>query len=398
MVRKFDRSQPHASPWARFRGRSPYVQALVWAAVGVTVVGAVALIVLPSLGTQPVEQDGRLDQPTTSSSSTTTVPPDDGDDAAALLAALSVAEETPRSGFRRELFELGSSDADHDGCDTRHEVLIIESVTPTQVGPGCAVTGQWLSAYDGVTITSPSQLDLDHLVALAEAWDSGASTWEPGRRGEYANDLGYSGSLIAVSASSNRSKSDRDPAEWMPRRREAWCQFAVEWISVKVRWGLTADREEVEALGTALDTCTAGIPGAPPVAPVSTATTIISTTTATIATTTTTARTAAPSPAGSLSITALDCGAERVRVANPGSTEIDLGDWSLHDEGAKHSFMFPGGTTLPAGQAVTVASGPNPAGPGELSWTGSSVWNNDGDTAHLVDPGGTEVSLSPCTG
>jgi lamin tail-like protein/uncharacterized protein DUF1524 len=370
-VRQFARIQSHAV-WARFRARSGFVQALVWAVVGVAVVAAVGFLVLSGRGRPPVEQAGRLDPPRTSVTR------------GAFLAALRMAPEMPRTGFRRQSFELASaSDADHDGCDTRQEVLIAESVTPAQVGPGCSVTGQWFSAYDGVTTTISSQLDLDHLVALAEAWDSGASTWDPARRGEYANDLGYSGSLIAVSASSNRSKGDRDPAEWMPRRREAWCQYAVDWISVKVRWGLTADRHEVEALEAALEACSGGLPVPPPAAPIST--------------TTTTAPTAASSPAVPLAVTTVDCDAERVTVANRGEAAVDLTGWSLHDEGTKHTFAFPLGFGLPPGQDVTVASGPNPARPAELFWKSSSVWNNDGDTAHLVDPGGAEVSIKPCS-
>lgn len=389
-MRQFDRNESHASPWARFRALPAVVRALLWATVSLTVVAAVGFFVLPGGGTPAVEQAGRLDPPTSttggSSSSTTTAPPSGG--AAALLGALQVAPEGPRAGYRRELFELGSaSDANHDGCDSRQEVLIAESVTPAQVGPGCSVTGQWMSVYDGVTVTVSSQLDIDHLVALAEAWDSGASTWDPARRADYANDLGYPGSLIAVSASSNRSKGDRDPAEWLPPRREAWCQFAVDWISVKVRWGLTADQKEVAALGTALDTCTTAVPAAP--LPVQPATPVPPTTTV--------APTTPASPAAPLVITAVDCGAERVTVTNHGATAVDLTGWSLHDDGAKHTFTFPSGFGLPAGHDVTVVSGPNPAGPGELFWKSSSVWNNNGDTAHLVDPGGADVSATPCS-
>jgi hypothetical protein len=101
--------------------------------------------------------------------------------------------------------------------------------------------------------------------------------------------------------------------------------------------------------------------------------------------------------AAPLLITAVDCGAERVTVANQGGAVVDLSGWALHDEGARHTFAFPSGFGLPAGQDVTVASGPSPVGTGELFWTGSSVWNNDGDTAHLVDPGGAEMSIRRCS-
>src|SRR5262249_54001244 len=82
-------------------------------------------------------------------------------------------------------------DADHDGCDTRHEVLNAESVTPAQIGARCAVSGQWNSPSDGISVTEPSKLDVDHLVPLAEAWDSGADTWTPAQRRAYANGLDH---------------------------------------------------------------------------------------------------------------------------------------------------------------------------------------------------------------
>lgn len=314
---------------------------------------------------------------------TTTAPPSSPStprgNGSALLAQLRVAPEDPRTGYDRDLFPHWI-DADGDRCDTREEVLIAESRTPAQVDPyGCkVVAGDWFSIYDGVTKDQPSELDIDHVVALAEAWDSGASGWDTNRRRDFANDLGYEGSLIAVTASSNRAKSDQDPAEWMPPRQEAWCQFATDWVSVKVRWDLSADQAEVTALQTALGTCDGSPSGPPPPAP-----------------TTTTTTPPPPASGGSVTVSALDCGGERVTVANGGSVAVDLTGWTIHDEGTKHTFTFPAGYTLTPGASVTVKSG-GAAGPGELAWTGASVWNNDGDTAYLVDPGGSVASTRSC--
>src|SRR5690606_33368769 len=133
-------------------------------------------------------------------------------------------------------------DADRDGCDTRAEVLRAESRRPTDTASGCRVTkGWWLSVYDGYTTDDPGELEIDHLVALHEAWMSGASRWGPERRAAFANDLGHPGALLAVTAATNRSKGSRDPAVWQPPNRDAWCDYAVDWIEVKVRWGLSAD-------------------------------------------------------------------------------------------------------------------------------------------------------------
>ncbi|MDQ1033613.1 hypothetical protein QFZ75_000029 [Streptomyces sp. V3I8] len=118
-----------------------------------------------------------------------------------------------RDGYQRSSFKHWV-DADRDGCSTRAEVLIAESRTEPIIEAGCKVTaGEWYSYYDGVTLTAPGGLDIDHMVPLAEAWDSGAHTWTPARREAYANDLDAQRSLVAVTARSNRSKSDQDPAE-----------------------------------------------------------------------------------------------------------------------------------------------------------------------------------------
>jgi hypothetical protein len=135
-------------------------------------------------------------------------------------------------------------------------VLIAESRRPVVLGTGCRVgSGEWLSIYDGYVTTDPTELEIDHVVALAEAWESGASGWDPARRRAFANDLEEPGALVAVTAAMNRSKGDRDPAEWQPPRRAAWCEFAGSWLRVKVKWDLSADPAEVRALRNMLQGC-----------------------------------------------------------------------------------------------------------------------------------------------
>lgn len=147
-------------------------------------------------------------------------------------------------------------DADGDGCDTREEVLLEESTTPAQAGTGCRITGgQWVSAFDGAETLDPSTFDVDHMVPLAEAWDSGASAWSASTRQAFANDLGYSGSLIAVSASSNRSKGDRDPAEWLPPNSSFRCTYVLTWIAIKYRWSLSIDPVERGTLQQQVASC-----------------------------------------------------------------------------------------------------------------------------------------------
>lgn len=171
---------------------------------------------------------------------------------ATVLAALPVEPER-RMGYSRDLFRHWI-DADGDGCDTRREVLIVEAVIAPAVSAGCVLSGgEWRSLYDGLTFSDPSDLDIDHVVALAEAWDSGAYGWDAAQRQAFANDLGVSWSLIAVSASSNRSKSDRDPADWLPPRAEAKCPYLADWVAVKARWGLAVDSAERSTIASQTD-------------------------------------------------------------------------------------------------------------------------------------------------
>lgn len=180
----------------------------------------------------------------------TTRPPS----ARALLSKLKVASEHT-SGYERSLFTLWD-DQDHDGCNTRKEVLLAEAIVKPRISGTCSlVGGRWLSAYDGSTFTNSRQLDIDHMVPLAEAWASGAYRWNASTRESYANDLGYSRSLIAVSATSNRSKSDSDPYLWMPPRYSYSCQYVNDWIAIKYRWNLNVDPQERRDLVSKLSRC-----------------------------------------------------------------------------------------------------------------------------------------------
>ncbi|MFF4985438.1 HNH endonuclease family protein [Streptomyces sp. NPDC001046] len=155
-----------------------------------------------------------------------------------------------REGYTRDSFRHWNAGEDPaDGCHTRAEVLLHEAVEPPTVGAGCRLEGgSWFSYYDGVTVTAASGLDIDHMVPLAEAWDSGASAWSVQRREAYANDQGQEASLVAVTARSNRSKADQDPAQWLPPQAGVHCRYAGEWVATKLRWNLNADETELAAL------------------------------------------------------------------------------------------------------------------------------------------------------
>lgn len=181
--------------------------------------------------------------PTTPPVTTASPTPGGALDALAILATIPVESEH-RGGYNRDLFAVWS-DLDGDGCDTRAEVLITESLTPAQVDPsGCGViAGDWFSAYDGLTFANPGELDIDHVVALKEAWDSGAWQWSVDRRVAYGNDTTDPRTLIAVSATSNRTKGDKDPSNWLPQEPDV-CRFIGDWVAIKARWSLTMDESE----------------------------------------------------------------------------------------------------------------------------------------------------------
>ena len=182
-----------------------------------------------------------------------TTAPQDGE-LAALLTQLVIEDDFP-SGYDRDLFPHWI-DADRDGCDARREVLILEAALAPTVGEGCSLSGgSWYSAFDGVTTNDPSLFDIDHMVPLKEAWDSGAHAWDSDRRRAFANDLDLPQALLAVSRSSNRSKGADDPAEWLPPLVSYHCQYIEDWMVVKIKWELSVDAREFSALRSIASGC-----------------------------------------------------------------------------------------------------------------------------------------------
>lgn len=172
-----------------------------------------------------------------------------------LLARLDVESESASNSYKRELFRHWV-DENGNRCDTRAEVLMRDTKLPVTRSGTCTIrTGKWVSVYDNQVITTAGSLDIDHVVALKEAWESGASGWTSSERQKFANDLGFNRSLIAVSASTNRSKSDRDPASWLPPSKSYRCEYLISWIQVKFRWRLSIDTGERNIIRSGLVDC-----------------------------------------------------------------------------------------------------------------------------------------------
>lgn len=146
----------------------------------------------------------------------------------------------------------GWTDADRDGCNTRAEVLLQEAVTPPTLTGRCTLSGgAWWSWYDNQTVTAT---DIDHVVPLAESWDSGAKQWTRERRVAYANYLDDPRHLEAVSQRSNRQKADQDVAEWLPAE-SVRCRYLTYWVPIKLAWDLAVDPTELNALNTLAAAC-----------------------------------------------------------------------------------------------------------------------------------------------
>ncbi|MFB6816589.1 HNH endonuclease family protein [Streptomyces sp. NPDC056347] len=168
------------------------------------------------------------------------------------LSQLTVAAEGSSDGYSRDKFPHWITQS--GTCNTR-EVVLKRDGTNVETNASCAATsGSWYSEYDGATWTAASDLDIDHMVPLAEAWRSGASSWTTAQRQAYANDLTRP-QLIAVTDNVNQAKGDKDPAKWMPPRAAYKCTYVRAWVHVKHYYDLTVDPAEKSALQSALNDC-----------------------------------------------------------------------------------------------------------------------------------------------
>jgi 5-methylcytosine-specific restriction endonuclease McrA len=226
----------------------------VGTAAAIAVAAAVAAMALGCAAPQTT-----ADPSVAANAATTSVPArpmpvevDTAGDARSAFGQLVIDDGLPEPGYLRDLFPTWK-DIDGDGCDARRQALIAASTTPAVTGARCAViSGTWTSAYDGTSSTVPTDMQIDHVVPLANAWRSGAYAWTTDQRTTYANDQP---DLWVASARSNQSKGDRGPEQWRPPNRSIWCTYARRWVGIKTRWRLTVTTPERDALGQMLDTC-----------------------------------------------------------------------------------------------------------------------------------------------
>ncbi|MGW6285322.1 HNH endonuclease family protein [Streptomyces sp. NPDC055107] len=168
------------------------------------------------------------------------------------LGQLPVGAEGSSSGYSRDKFPHWITQS--GACNTREVVLKRDGTNVQQDSSCAAVSGSWYSPYDGATWSAASDVDIDHMVPLAEAWRSGASSWTTAQRQSFANDLTRP-QLIAVTDNVNQAKGDKDPAEWMPPSSSYKCTYVRAWVHVKKQYNLTVDSAEKSALQSALNGC-----------------------------------------------------------------------------------------------------------------------------------------------
>ncbi|GHC52458.1 hypothetical protein GCM10010507_30760 [Streptomyces cinnamoneus] len=168
------------------------------------------------------------------------------------LSQLTVKPEGSMDGYSRSKFPHWATQ--YGQCNTREVVLKRDGQDVEQDAKCAAVSGTWFSPYDGATWHDAQDIDIDHIVPLAQAWRSGASTWTTEQRKAFANDLTRS-QLIAVTDRVNQEKGDKDPAQWMPPLKSYACTYARMWVSVKYDYKLTVDSAEKTALTGILNGC-----------------------------------------------------------------------------------------------------------------------------------------------
>ncbi|MDQ1295585.1 MAG: hypothetical protein QG608_3470 [Actinomycetota bacterium] len=173
------------------------------------------------------------------------------------LLALPTSEESHATDYDRDSFGRRWADIDGNGCGQRDDVLARDLTNVrTKEGACTVLSGRLVDPWTGTEVaftkTEPAKVQIDHVVALAEAWRSGAWAWTDVQRERYANDLSV---LVATEGKVNRDKSDKDAATWSPVGASRACVYARHVVDLKTVFGLSVDRAERTALRRHLESC-----------------------------------------------------------------------------------------------------------------------------------------------
>lgn len=176
-------------------------------------------------------------------------------DAQALLAAQALVERgrSASTNYSRDAFGSTWKDVDRNGCDTRNDILgrdFTTAIYKSGTNDCKVIGGTWTDPYSNESYTfteQPSEAQIDHIVALSNAWQMGADLWTAERRTEFANDPL---NLVVTVASLNRQKSDSNAASWLPPYKPGRCDFIARQVAVKTKWQLfVTSSEKIAMLG-----------------------------------------------------------------------------------------------------------------------------------------------------
>jgi Protein of unknown function (DUF1524) len=178
--------------------------------------------------------------------------------AAAALAGLAVKGRAPMTGYSRAQFGPAWQDVDHNGCDTRNDILRRDLTAEVLSGSCVVLSGTLRDPYTGRVIdfrrgvATSAAVQIDHVVALGDAWQKGAQQLSPGARLALANDPLE---LLAVDGPTNDRKGDGDAATWLPPNTSFRCQYVARQVAVKARYHLWVTPAEKDAIARVLATC-----------------------------------------------------------------------------------------------------------------------------------------------
>ena len=175
----------------------------------------------------------------------------------AVLNQLEVKGRAPKTGYSRAAFTHWS-DLNRDGCDSRNEILkrdLTQIVFKAGTRDCKVISGKLLDPFSGKTLifsSSKSTVDIDHLVSLSNAWQTGAAYFDKKTRELLANDPL---NLLAVDAKLNRQKGDGDAATWLPPLKSYRCEYVARQVAVKAKYSLWVTSSEKDAITRVLSSC-----------------------------------------------------------------------------------------------------------------------------------------------
>ena len=223
---------------------------------------AVAAALLVTVAAGCGTTSGTIDLPVSAVPATSAIAPAPGE-AATALAALPVKGRAPKTGYDRDEFGPAWKDVDRNGCDTRNDILARDLVDETVRNGRCVVlTGTLHDPYTGKTIafqrgkTTSDDVQIDHVVALSNAWQTGAQQLDLPTREQLGNDPL---NLQAIDGPTNNARGDADVATWLPPNRAAWCRYVARQVAVKAKYRLWVTAAERDAIARVLGRC----PGEP---------------------------------------------------------------------------------------------------------------------------------------